>query len=309
MQSRTFSPEPVSLPIQRGPLYPESGDYPHASPGSDSIAYPHIPAEVLYADVPPYAHATAEAIYADSSEFGNGSVDDPTLAGLADRTHYPSTPESTPDPSMVADFPPTPEGVLPGGSLFCFHAFHRQDPPPEPAIPEGVVSAGALTAFLRRPEQLAPLDAAVVACRADGGLVALEIDPAPPPNMQICFPLMEPALNFVLHFSDRDVPGGDNGLDEMPASVRSLLEDPGFDKVMFEGACNLRLAARLWGIQIQGFIAEARPPATTTGGGVHVHLKRAGLADGRKLRCTFFDQWGKRNQIKWNHQHHTAWNA
>jgi hypothetical protein len=218
---------------------------------------------------------------------------------------------------MVADFPPTPEGVLPGEPPL-FRGFeatrqvitvgYTEDPPPEPEIPEAAVSAGALTAFLRRPEQLAPLDAAVAACTADGGLLALEIDPVPPPNMQICFPLMEPALNFVLHFSDRNVPGGDNGLDEVPASVRSLLEDPGSQKVIFESVCKLRLATKLWGIRIQGLIAEARPSAEMRGG-LHFHLKRIGLADGRKLRCTFFDQWGKRNQIKWNHQHHTAWNA
>jgi len=312
IQPGVYNPEPVSLPIQRACQHAEWVEYPHDASEvlyTDSSGYPHVAAEVLYADSPPFGHATAEVLYADSSDFCRGSVEDPMLAGLAERTHYPSTPESTPDPSMVADFPPTPEGVLPGESpLFRGFEGVLQDPPPEPQIPEAVVSAGALTAFLRRPEQLAPLDAAVAACMADGGLIALEIDPAPPPNMQICFALMEPALNFVLHFSDRNVPGGDNGLDVVPSSVRSLLEDPGSQKVMFESVCKLRLATKLWGIRIQGLIAEARP-STDMRGGLHALLKRVGLADGRKLRCTFFDQWGKRNQIKWSHQHQNAWNA
>jgi len=111
----------------------------------------------------------------------------------------------------------------------------------------------------------------------------------------------------VLHFHDGSVPGGEAGLFDLPSCIRELLEDPSVAKVVFDGGAKEKMARKLWAVGFVGEVQDARPASSC--GGLQERLKQAGLAVGKKLKCTFLDQWGVCCAMKWNHRHLDAWNA
>lgn len=236
---------------------------------------------------------------------------------------WPATPRSLPPATPRSPFSAGepqrgwPEDLPPPLPLPATGEAQPQEQPeqtPPQAVPAvNTPSAEVVTTTIRRVSDLESLQAACNRLRLEGEptdrytrLVGLDIGEAPPATMQLCFQGQDPLQNFVLHFANASVPGGDSGLPGLPECVQELLADPSVTKVVFEGPAKANAAKKLWGTELDSGITDMRVQGTK--GGLQDRLRQAGLAVGKRLKCTFFDQWGIRCAMKWNHRHLDAWN-